>query len=120
MLTENLSSKGNFIAGKNMPVANFVKPHEITKDTNIHTLLPEINDIPIEFANPDNKWHKAVLTGFFAGINKNRYREKSGIDKNKAITHLSFVISDWGLIHEHKISGAAYLMSLWFDDVVLI
>jgi hypothetical protein len=120
MPTEKLSLKGNFNTKNNSMDTAFKQPHEITEETSIHSLIPEINEIPKEFDNYDNKWRKAVLSWFFSGINKDRFKEKLGIDKNKAISHLSFVISDWGLKHEHKLAGAAFLMSLWFDDVILI
>jgi len=118
MKTEKTSQdKSN--AGYNPVVPDFDQPHEITENTNIHSLLPKMNDIPDEFDNHCNKWHRVVTTWFFNGIIKDHLKVKSGIDKNKAFRHISYVINDWGLKHEHKLAGAAFLMSLWFDDVFL-
>jgi hypothetical protein len=97
----------------------FTQPHEINEKTSIHTLIPEFDNIPDDFEKRGNKWHKAVLTWFFAGINKEKFSEKAGIDKEKAISHLSVLIGDWTLKHNHKIAGAAFLMSLWFEDFAL-
>lgn len=118
MKTEKtLKYKSN--AGYSPVISDFGQPHEITENTNIHSLLPTINDIPDEFNNQSNKWHRIVTTWFFNGISKNHLKVKSGIDYNKAFRHIACVINDWGLKHEHKLAGAAFLMSLWFDDDVL-
>lgn len=98
--------------------AAFSQPMEVTGSTNVRTLLPKMNEIPDEFDNQSNKWNKAVSTWFFDGIRKDAFTVKEGIDKDKAFKHLAAVISSWDLKHEHKTAGAAYLMSLWFNDVL--
>ena len=117
-IQNHLLQKEDYNANKWFALA-FMHPHEINENTSIHTLIPEFDDIPVEFEKPDNKWHKVVLTWFFTGINKEKFRAKSGIDKEKAFSHLSVLIGDWSLKHNHKIAGAAFLMSLWFEDFAL-
>ena len=94
----------------------FQFPMEISGYENVRTLLPKMEDIPEEFDSHYNKWNKVVSTWFFEGVKKERFKAKEGIDKDKAFTHLSYVLSSWDLKHEHKTTGVAYLMSLWFKD----
>jgi len=119
MLTQqNILQDNGYTPNKSLVMA-FRLPHDINEGTSIHTLIPEFDYIPEEFEKPGNKWHKAALTWFFAGMNKDKFREKSGVDKEKALSHLSVLIDDWSLKHNHKIAGAAFLMSLWFEDFAL-
>lgn len=102
------------------PTADFSQPVYVDRHPgNIYSLLPKMSDIPEEFKYFDskNKWCKAVSKWFYEGMNKSDFKVKEGIDKEMALTHLYEVISSWVLKHEHKHAGAAYLMSLWFDDV---
>lgn len=98
---------------------DFSQPHEITDSTNVHSLLPKMSDIPEDFDNHYNKWNRVVSKWFFEGIRRDAFKAKSGIDRDKALRHIAAVISSWSLKHEHKTAGAAFLLSLWFDDATI-
>lgn len=99
----------------------FSKPFD--KDTiqksKVFDLMPSYSELHSKDVKWDNKWERAVSTWFFDGIAKSRFTPKAGIDVNDAFYHLGNIIGDWTPKHEHKTDGAAFLMSLWFDDVKL-
>jgi len=80
----------------------------------IADFLPDEADIPKEFWG-ETRWNKLVSRWFFSGL-KGHFVAKDGIDKETAIGHLDAVLASFEPKHEHKEAGAAYLMSLWFDD----
>ena len=94
----------------------FAKPFDLSAETklfDVYDLMPKYRESP----DVDYKWEKAVSTWFFSGIEKSAFKVKDGIDANKAFSHLAAIISSWLPKHEHKTEAAAFLMSLWFDDV---
>ncbi len=81
-------------------------------------LLPPYDEIPDEFTrHPGTTWNKLFNDWFFSGLKSLELTPKDGIDKGKALRHIKVAMSGWDSKHEHKESGVAYLMSLWFDDV---
>lgn len=84
-------------------------------------LLPDYKTvIPDEFKGNGNKWNKIFSTWFFSGLSKDtEFYPKEGIKLDEAIAHLRAIMASWQPKHEHKESGCAYLMSLWFDDIVI-
>ena len=82
-------------------------------------LLPGRSLIPDDFWHGRTPWNKFVDRWFFSGIpNGAAFRCKGGVDGNTAIRHLRAIMSSFEPKHEHKTGGVAWLMSLWFDDVV--
>lgn len=90
--------------------------------TVIGEILPPLEDIPTEFRNIYNEWCKIASKIFYEGM----LISKSTIIRKPHIT--DEIISDcWGQLaacsasyepkHEHKISGMAYLLSLWFEKI---
>lgn len=92
---------------------DIVNPFEMSK-----TLLPPYNDIPDEFKRwpPNTKWGKLFNDMFYFGVSGLQLEPKSGIDADKAFTHIRVAMSGWDSKHEHKEAGCAYLFSLWFKD----
>lgn len=77
-------------------------------------LLPPMGEIPEEFNDYQNPWAKKVGSLFYNGGSLPKV--KSGIDPALARRHLAAVIGSFEPAHEHKIAGAAYLMSLWYES----
>jgi len=73
-----------------------------------------MEDIPRDFPGKRH-WVDVQQRWFFAGLDARELRAKPGIDKRKALTHLSACQQSFEPRHEHKEAGVAYLMSLWFE-----
>lgn len=86
-------------------------------------LLPPYEEIPEDFRRErgeSKKWHAIQSRWFFSGLPGNtEFKEKPGIDVNAALMHLGAIQGSFDPKHEHKQAAVAWLMSLWFDDVIL-
>jgi len=89
----------------------------------IGRLLPRQEDIPKVFkdgfATSSTKWHQAAEAWFYCGAKDFKFIVKDGIDLKKAQAHLSACLRSLEPEHEHRIAGVAYLMSLWFERIVI-
>jgi hypothetical protein len=81
--------------------------------------LPAYATIPPEFLgfHAWTKWNKFVSDALFSGVKSVELTPKEGIDPKAAYRAIRAHLVSWAPKHEHKESGVAYLMSLWFDDV---
>ena len=84
-------------------------------------LLPPWDTIPDEYKrHHGTKWTKIVAQWFFGGLPKGtNFVPKPGIDSGAAVAHLRAILVSFAPKHEHKEAGVAYLMSKWFEDVVV-
>ena len=84
-------------------------------------LLPKWDTIPDEFRrNRGTKWNEIQSRWFYRGLPKEtQFIPKEGIDVNIAIRHLKAIQGSFEPKHEHKEAGVAWLMSLWFEDIVI-
>lgn len=96
------------------------------------SFLPSRDKLPEDFRrnwhSASNIWCAAVSHWFYNGarsgpsgqiiIGGRAFAPKTGVDGRKALRALRAVIGSWGPQHEHKIGGAGFLMSEWFDEVV--
>lgn len=83
-------------------------------------LTPPYESIPKEFKRHSNAWVQFVDHWFSLGnpfSAFNVYGPVEGVNGDEAIRHLKVVLGTFATKHEHKIAGAAYLMSLWFEAV---
>ena len=80
----------------------------------IGTLLPEWHKIPDEFKRLSHPWAQFVMTWFALGMEAT-FHCKPGVDKETAQRHLQACLGSFEPKHEHKIAGAAYLASCFFD-----
>jgi len=80
----------------------------------VEKYMPAMKDIP---AHIDRKWEDLISTWFFEGVSELKLTPKPGIDERKALRHIKAILGSFEPKHEHKEAAAAYLMSLWFDDV---
>lgn len=85
----------------------------------INTLLPAWDEIPDEFKRHNNKWVRIVSRWFFQGLKGATFKPKPGVDERKALNHIGACMKSWEPQHEHKEAGCAYLLSEFFEDVIL-
>ncbi len=52
-------------------------------------------------------------------VKETKFVSKPGIDETDAKRHLKAVLGSFAPKHEHKEAACAYLMSLWFEDVII-
>lgn len=80
-------------------------------------LLPPYDSIPKEFKDWNNEpWGQLVTDWLYHGLKSFEATPKEGVDKRKALTHVGAILASFDLKHEHKMAGAAYLLSQWFDE----
>lgn len=79
--------------------------------------LPAWNDIPEDFQRDRHpccdlasKWFASGLDPAAEGL-----VPKPGVDGKKALRAVGAVLRSFEPKHEHKIAGAGYLLSQWFD-----
>ena len=90
-----------------------------TNDT--RTIAPTYSLIPKEFKVGFTKWRIASNIWFKRGLHKDsKLVPKKGIDKEMAIKHIQCLLNCFFVHTSLKIATAAYLLSLWFDDVYMI
>jgi hypothetical protein len=92
---------------------------DIAFPTTALDILPKYQDIPKEFSytSQNNKWVNTVRDWFFKGLKNAKWTPKKGVDQQKALRAIKVCLGDFSPSHEHKISGTAWLMAQWFDDV---
>lgn len=87
---------------------------------NIDGLMVPMAAIPVEFQRGRTKWNHIQSRWFFSGLPKGTdFKAKDGVDGKLALRHLGAIQRSFEPKHEHKEACVAYLMSLWFDDVVI-
>lgn len=83
-------------------------------------LLPPWDSIPDDFKRDRTKWNKVISRWLFSGLPKDtQFIPKTGIDANAAKAHLRAILVSFEPKHEHKEAGCAFLLSKWFEDVVV-
>lgn len=83
-------------------------------------LTPDYATVPDEFKQGRSVQEAFANRWFFNGDAFERfsvYGPSEGINGDDAVRHLQVVLGSCGTKHEHKIAGAAYLLSLWFDKI---
>lgn len=81
-------------------------------------LMPSQEDIPEEFKQfLGTKWNQVFSDWFYFGLKGAKWQSKEGINQDKALRHIGAVMGSYEPKHEYKEAAAAYLMSLWFEDV---
>ena len=84
-------------------------------------ILPPIEDVPEEFHYfGDTKWNKLVSLWFYKGLPEGaEFKARKGVDVDVALRQLGACLGSLQPKHEHKDAGVAYLMSLFFEDIVI-
>ena len=74
-------------------------------------LLPTKDEIPAEFFDGHNEFHKAVQGWMITGVEFGR--GKGSIKAAVALEHLRAAYSAFGTDYDRRVAGCAYLLSLW-------
>ena len=118
-MSENIKTNGSQIIPI-LPVS--VSSVNMVFGGDIEKLLPKYEDVPEEFKSGSysHKWIKLFNTWFMQGLPENTdFIPKEGIDPKAALRHIAAIMRSWEPKHEHKEAGCAYLLSLWFSDVII-
>jgi len=87
--------------------------------TGVSHLMPNKEDIPDDFrVRGRSKWCQVTSDWFFYGLDNAKWTPKEGIDEGKALRHIRTILGSWEPKHEDKEAAVAYLLSLWFEDVI--
>jgi len=79
-------------------------------------ILPAYSAIPGDFKRESNKWNSFISRWFFNGLSKNDWpKPKPEVSGKLAMLNIQACLADFEPKHEHKIAGAAYLASQWFE-----
>ena len=88
----------------------------------IDSVLPKWSEIPEEFkalggsgSGGARKYVKMCDDMFFKSLEVTKCVMKDGIERKDAQRHVRCILHSFEPQHEHKIAGAAYLMSKWFE-----
>jgi len=79
--------------------------------------LPSKAEIPDDFRSGRGPWHEFVARWFFEGADAKALVARPGIDRGRAIGHVQSVLASFAPQHDHKMAGAAWLCSLWFEPL---
>lgn len=103
-----------------------MKPQNVSKleqvfSAGVEHLMPNRADIPDEFKrHRGTKWNELFAKWFFSGLpHGTRFVPADGIDAQAAMSHIRAIMSSWEPKHEHKEAAVAYLLSIWFKDVII-
>lgn len=81
-------------------------------------LLPDPEEIPEEFWQSHNPWACIASSWFSNGLPANvEFHMKDGIDGETMFNHLRCIMGSFEPKHQHKIAGAAFLMSQWCEKI---
>ena len=84
-------------------------------DAEIAHLLPPWATLPRAFHGLSDPWCDVVIRWFYRGVPGTLLRARAVIDRRNACAHHSAVMRSFVPRHEAKISGVAWLCSLWFE-----
>lgn len=106
-------------------VTDWSKPQPVSRidaafGGDMRRLLPKEDDIPKDFRRHEGtKWNKIQARWFFFGLPKEtKFVPKEGIETAVALNHLGTIQRSFEPRHQHKEAAVAWLMSLWFEDVI--
>lgn len=93
-----------------------VTPIDIAFGGKAMQILPAYKDIPEEFKRSGSKWEKFVSKWFYEGLHEKNYpTARHGVNLSQAMMNIQACLASYEPKHEHKIAGAAYLASQWFE-----
>ena len=95
---------------------------EMAFPTTVKGLLPEEEEIPEDYqglgsSKEAREWVGLVERMFHRGVEDLALLPKEGVDPAKAYKHITYCMRSFEPKHERKISGCAYLFSLWFEGI---
>ena len=103
-------------------IERFAAPHDVDNITavmgggrEVFALMPRMEEIPPEFRARDGYWQAIQRQWFFSGLDARIFHQRLGIDRRKALAHLSAIQRSFEPSHEHKMAAVSWLLSLWFE-----
>jgi hypothetical protein len=107
-----------------------MKPKEVKKaiyvlgacGNDLKELMTPYEDIPEEYQRyrSGNKFVDITTKWFYKGLpEETDYLPKEGIDIEMALKHLVSILKSFEPKHEHKMACVSYLLSEWFDDIII-
>ncbi len=83
----------------------------------IRHLMPAYNELEAKYRQNYGTWGSKLFSDwFFCGItSSDGLVPREGIDKAKALRHISAVMRSFEPKHEHKEAACAFLFDQWFD-----
>ena len=91
---------------------------DVAFGSNALDLMPAMKDIPKDYPN-QQKWIDIMNRWFFEGLKGATFVPKPGGDQKKALATIAAVLRSFAPRHEHKEAAVAYMLSEWFEDVIL-
>lgn len=80
-------------------------------------LLPAENEIPEEYWDANNKWHRLAGEIMFDRLSDATITEREDLDRDTTVRHIFAVLRSFQPKHEHKIAGTAFLLSRFYKDI---
>lgn len=109
--------------------ADWTKPRQTTRleqafGGHMDALLPPRDVIPEDYyysrGTEARKWHRIQARWFCSGLPAETvFKCKPGVEQSVALGHLKCILGSFEPKHEHKAGAVAWLMSLWFDDIIV-
>jgi hypothetical protein len=114
-------SRDEMIGGLKAPYAPVVlSDAEVVFPASVLSIMAPWSEIPKEFHRGRTKWNELQARWFYEGLPEGtNFRPKDGISTDAALRHLKAILGSFQPKHEHKEACVAYLMSLWFEDIVV-
>jgi hypothetical protein len=84
---------------------------------NIDNLLPPLSEIPTEFTEGWTKWNQLAEDLLFDRPLTGTISDREGIDVYVAARHIRAILKSYKPDHDHKIAGAAFLLSKFYEDI---
>ena len=88
----------------------------------IEELVPPIAEIPAQFKDWSHRslWNKIYNYWFYKGLPHDTvFLPKEGINIGEAREHIKKIMGDFTHTTEEKEAGASYLLSQWFEDIII-
>lgn len=79
-------------------------------------LMPDWNNIPLEFKLGQTKWNILVDDWYNRGLSRLDVKPRNGVNKDAAIRCIIAHMKAWKVSDEHRQAGVAYMMASLFED----
>lgn len=93
---------------------------QLVFSTSVEGFIPPYEQLPQEFKSYGSKnvcWEIRLFTDwFYRGVKYLVLVPREGVDKEKALRHVRYVMGSWEPKHEHKTAGVAFLLREWFSS----
>jgi len=90
---------------------------DVAFPTSVDHLMPAYRDLDEKYRRHYGTWGNRLFSDwFYCGLKStDGLVPREGVDKQKALRHITTVMRSWDPKHEHKEAGCAFLFDKWFD-----